>query len=125
MNRTAFLHIFFACALSLASFGCHAEELSEASVNLDLRQFHPLLQATSKLIDSGFGDEQIRRAMTDVHETAVGASRRRDFPITYQGRKTTLRIEFKNDDEDALDVWFFSTPDLAKLIQQRMRELVN
>ena len=123
MNRNSFLLLIG--VLSVASVSSKGEELAEASINLDLSKFQPVLQATSKLIDTGFTDSEASGMITEARGTPVGESRRREFAITYRGRKTVLRIEFKRDDEDAVDVWFFTTPALAKLIQQRMDEIAG
>ena len=36
-----------------------------------------------------------------------------------------LRVEFKGHDEDALDVWFFTTPELANIIQRHLTDIAE
>lgn len=47
------------------------------------------------------------------------------FPITYRGQSATLRVELKKDDLDEIEIWFITTPELAKEIQVKMRQLAH
>jgi hypothetical protein len=114
-----------ALLLVAANHSPKGQDLEEASTNLDGSKFPLVLQAVSKLVESGFGEEQVRGMVEFVKATPIGESRRREFSITYKGQSAPLRIEFKRDDEDALDIWFFTAPALAKVIQQRMVEIAE
>jgi len=47
----------------------------------------------------------------------------RTFSIGYRGKNTTLRVELKKSDVDAIDIWFISQHELESEILKKSKDL--
>ena len=47
------------------------------------------------------------------------------FQMVFRGANTTVRLQVKKDDVDAVDIWFFTSPELAAEIQKAMKPFLR
>lgn len=104
--------------------GC-ASPGAEASTNLDLADLTPLLKSVQRLIQSGFGDPEVAQIDGMVRLMPVGQTKELKFQTVFRGTSTLLRLQVKKDDVDAVDIWFFTSPELAADIQKAMKPFLR
>lgn len=98
---------------------------AEASTNLDLADLTPLLKSVQRLIQSGFGDAEVAQIDAMVRLMPVGQTRELKFQTVFRGMKMAVRLQIKKDDVDAVDIWFFTSPELAAEIQKAMKPFLH
>ena len=115
------------CVLSVALLisGCAHGQTADASCNLEPPDLPKLLQAIHTLIDKGYGEPEIATVQRLWESTPVRSTGVKTFSITYRGQRATLRVELKKDDVDEIEIWFITTPELAKEIQAKMRQFAH
>jgi hypothetical protein len=95
--------------------------LSEASMNFDSDLVEPFLQRVSTLV-TGFGAKEIAEVAQMIAELEVDDERELRFEVSDEGCWILLRVRVFMDDVDAPDLHFFTTPELAKEIEQLLAE---
>lgn len=110
------------CAALLSS-ACASSPSAKASCNLEPRNLPQLLQAIQPLIERGYGESEIKTLQQLFESTPLKKTGVKVFPISYQGKNTSLRVELKKDDVDEIEIWFITDDELAKEIQAKMRQL--
>ena len=95
--------------------------LSEASMNFDSDLVEPFLQRVSTLV-TGFGAKEIAEVAQMIAELEVEDERELRFEVSDEGCWILLRVRVFMDDVDAPDLHFFTTPELAKEIEQLLAE---
>jgi hypothetical protein len=116
--------IFVLCGALLTSACAHGQT-ADASCNLEPPDLPKLLQAIHPRIEKGYGEQEIATVQRLWESTPLKSTGVKTFPITYRGQSATLRVELKKDDLDEIEIWFITTPELAKEIQVRMRQLAH
>jgi len=101
------------------------ENGQESSSNFDLEHVRPFLERVSPLIESGFGLTEIEQVCQVVEAMEVDDEKELEFPIRYAGGDSHLRVGIFMDDEDAVDLYFFSKPELAIQIDDEMEKFFN
>lgn len=94
----------------------------ESSANFDLEHIGPFLGRISALIESGFGANEIQRVCQSIDAMEHDDQKEMDFPIRHGSADCNLRVVVFMDDVDAPDVYFFTTPTLANLIDEEIDE---
>ena len=94
--------------------------LTEASTNFDLENVKPFLVRLSTHVD-GFGPAQIDPLVEDVAGMSVDAEKSWAFDVVHDGEPTPLHIRVFMDDEEAPDLYFFTSAALAATINQEMK----
>ncbi len=92
----------------------------EASMNFDLEGLEPFLQRLAQKVD-GFGPAEIASVMGGVSEMAVDEERDWNFTVQHAGSLAPLRVHIILDDADAPDLHFFTSTELAALIQDELQ----
>ena len=105
--------------------GCHGSSAAEASVSCDASQLSPLLKAVQELIVKGFSETEVSQVANAFRSMAVGETKEFKFPVVFRDREATLRIQLKKDDVDAVEIWFFTEPELAAAIQKAIVSVVK
>jgi len=98
---------------------------AEASTNLNLADLAPLLKSVQQLVQGGFGDADVTQTNAIVRSMPVGQTKEMKFQMVFRGANTTVRLQVKKDDVDAVDIWFFTSPELAAEIQKAMKPFLR
>ena len=131
-HRLLFLAV--AAMVTIASSGCRAhgpesgdvgEHLAEASMNFDVKNVRPFLQQVAPLIESGFGEPEIRRVESLLGTMKVKEEKILELPIRFRGKPSVLKIKILLDDADAADLFFFAVPELASAIDAEMKRFAK
>src|SRR5258708_2996034 len=110
--------------LSALSVACQQRGLPEAfSTNLDRKDLVPLLRELASLIQTGFGEAEVKAFEKLVDSTKVKGTVGPDYAITLD-KAARLRIEATLSDVDAVDIWIFSSPEVAAEIRAKLKEFV-
>ena len=96
-----------------------AGEQHEASMNFDMEGLEPFLKRLAQKVD-GFGSVEIASVMRGVSEMAVDEERDWNFTVQHAGSSVPLRVHIFLDDVDAPDLHFFTSAELASLIQDEL-----
>jgi hypothetical protein len=76
-------------------------------------------------IQRNHGEREIATVQRLWESTSLKSTGVKTFPISYRSQSATLRVELKKDDVDEIEIWFITTPELAKEIQAKMRQLAR
>jgi hypothetical protein len=88
-------------------------------MNFDLESLEPFLQRLAQKIE-GFSPVEIAAVMRGVSEMAVDEERDWNFTVQHAGSPVPLRVHIFLDDVDAPDLAFFTSAELASLIQEEL-----
>lgn len=123
------LRFMLSCLLVLLNFSScmsarqHASApFEEISTNLDLKYLEPFLVRIIPLVESGFSAQEVRQVVSTIKGTKADEVNTFSFPIKFKGSPSTLNIEVKREDADAIDIYFFAEPELAKRIGQEVKK---
>ena len=112
---------------ALALAGCAAATqpidtvgLAEASMNLDQEHVGLLLADISEIFPAGFTKDAAASITSQVDGLWVGQSGNWEFSVTFNGERARLVIAAYKDDLDAPDLYFFSSPEVAAQISERL-----
>jgi hypothetical protein len=104
---------------------CAHGQAADASCNLEPQTLPKLLHAIRPLIEKGFGEPEIDAIERLSTSTPVKGTGTKTFPISYRAKDATMHVELKKDDVDEIEIWFITEPELAKSIQEKMKELAR
>jgi hypothetical protein len=104
---------------------CTQAQPADASCNLAPKDLPNLLRSIKPLIERGYSDPEIQALQRLADATPVKQTGVKTFPVSYEGKDATLRVEVKKDDVDELEIWFITQKELAAEIQKKMRELIR
>lgn len=93
-----------------------AGETAEASTGFDLEQVEPFLKRLGTVV-TGFGAKQLAQVVRAMDDMEVDDESNLEFEVKYRGLTVPLNIGIFMDDEDAPDLYFTTTPDLAARIR--------
>ena len=102
-----------------------SRQSAEASCNFDLSNLETFLARIPGLISSGFGAGEIHRVVSLAKDMDINADEQLEFPIEFQGKAVTLKIQVVMDDYESPDVYFFTVPELAQKISDEMGRFVD
>ena len=94
-------------------------------MNFDSADVRPFLTRISGRIDAGFGEPEIQRVEQLIRSMKVKEERSLEFPIRFRGEATVLRLQVHLDDTDAPDLFFFTVPRLATLIDEELSKFAD
>lgn len=94
-------------------------------MNLDLIELKPLLASVQKLVEKGFGDDQVGQVDNAARSLQTDQTKEFKFAVVSSGEETPLRIQLKKDDVDAVSIWLFTSPPLAGKIQVAMKAFLH
>lgn len=107
-------------ALPESSLDALRAQLSEASTSFDRPAVQPFLVRVTEFVE-GFEAEQVRALMKDLGDVRVGSERDWSYTVRHRGAEVPLRIHVWLGSGGDVDLYFFSTPDLADEILLEMR----
>jgi hypothetical protein len=100
-------------------------QLDEWSTNFDAENVEPFLRRVSSLIQSGFGDAEVKTAAEFVNSTAHDDEREMAFRINYRGNESDFRVRVFMDDINSPDLYFFAPPVLCEEIGREMEKFAE
>jgi hypothetical protein len=100
-------------------------QLEEWSANFDAENVEPFLRRVSSLIESGFGDAEIKKATAFINSTGHDDEREMAFRVKYRGNDTDFRVRIFMDDIDSPDLYFFAPSALCDEIGQEMEKFAE
>jgi hypothetical protein len=117
--------IFALMMLSVMSAACQDLGLPEAfSTNLDRKNLVPLLRELASLIQTGFGEAEVKAFEKLVDSTKVKGTVAAAYAITLR-KPARLRIEATLSDVDAVDIWILSSREVAAEIRAKLKEFLD
>jgi len=99
--------------------------LSEASMNFDQEGVEPLLLRLAGVVDSGFSHSDARALATRVAELELEQAGTWSYSVSFEGQSVPLVVEAFQDDHEAPDLYFFSTPSLAARIDSELKRFAE
>jgi hypothetical protein len=120
------LRFMLSCLLLLTFSSCSSASqnasarLKESSTNLDLKYLEPLLLRFIPLIESGFSAQEVGQVVSATKRMKIDEVKKFSFSIRFKATSSTLNIEVRIEDVDAIDIYFFAEPDLAERIAQEI-----
>ena len=97
----------------------------EVSSNFDRKNVAPFLSRLPPLIESGFSSQQVSQVVGSMDELKRKQEKDFEFPIRFRGAPATLKIKVVMDDIDSPNLYFFTTPALADLIDGDLRRFLE
>jgi len=95
-------------------------ELQETSWNFEVEELPDFLSRVATLVDSGFGESEIRQVQTIAESMPIDSNKQLDFPIDFKGVSTSLKITLFMDELEIPEVKFLTHTDLAGAIERAM-----
>ena len=95
-------------------------ELEEASMNFDTENLKPFLLRVAGFVEKGFAADEIDKVMA-LARLPHQSEEEVQFSVVYGGARAPLRVRVFMDDVEAPDVYFFTSPQLAKRIDQELK----
>lgn len=120
MKRSLFLALSAALSRVFAS-----GQTAEASASLDAGDLPAVLSAIVPLIERGFASAQVAELVQLAKSMKIDEERDRTFSIAYKGQSARLRVVLHCDDTDNFELFFFTHPDLAQQIHERIRRVME
>jgi hypothetical protein len=115
--------------IGIVVVGCknktQTSDLSESSMNFDLKNLRPFLQRITPLVEEGFTNSDIESLMATVNTMKSDDQKDFEYLITHNGQKTTLKLSIVMDDIDSPDVCFFSNAALTNDIDKEMKKFAT
>lgn len=79
-----------------------------------------MLLRVSRLLASGFNAAEARSLAERINAQALDSGQEYEYHVTHRGTRLLLRIVAFMDDVDAPDIAFFTSPALAKAIDEQI-----
>jgi hypothetical protein len=93
----------------------------EASMNFDVCDLQPFLEALARRIERGFSLDVARELASDIARLAVDSECEWAYSVVFNGSQMPLRVAVFMDDVDAPDVAMFAPAPLIEAIETEMR----
>ena len=93
--------------------------LAEASTNFDLENVEPFLERVASHVD-GFEPAEVTALATEISAMSISDEKTWEFSVTYNGQEVPLHVRAFMDDIEAPDLFFFTTPELAEVINSEI-----
>lgn len=76
----------------------------EFSVNIQLADVGPFLERVARRIESGFKAADVAKIISSARALRSGEATGGDYPISYDGRETVLKLGIVSDDALTVDL---------------------
>ena len=103
------------------TFGADRDGLAEASMSFDQEGVEPFLKRVAGLVESGFAASDAKDLSGRIGSLGIEESGAWEFTVSYNGNSTRLVVEAFQDDYDAPDLYFFTSPELAARIDEELQ----
>jgi hypothetical protein len=90
------------------------------SIGLDSINVAAFLRRVSALVESGFGEAEIRQVTELASGLVVGGGDEIAFGLTAHGRPMVMKLRLRKSDEDALELTIVAPAVLARKIEEEM-----
>lgn len=98
--------------------------LAEASMNFDLDAVAPFLAKVRALVD-GWSEAEVQTVVRLADDLDVDEQGERQFLVRHAGAQTALVVRVVKDDEDAVNLFFFTSAALAREIESAMESFAE
>ena len=117
---------------ALAFVGCPANtptpdptgNLTEASMNFDSDGVAPFLTRLGSLAE-GLSEPDLRELTSQIIALPIGSERSWEFVVRHDESEVPLRVHAVMDDNEAPDLYFYTSPQLATAIQAELLEFAE
>jgi hypothetical protein len=90
-------------------------------MNFDQEGVGPFLERVAGLVQGGFTSSDAHRLARRIGALGLEESQAWEYSVTYNGTTARLVIEAFQDDYEAPDLYFFTTPELAARIDAQLQ----
>jgi hypothetical protein len=118
--------LLLACAiLSCTEEKPRLRPVAEASANFDMADIGPFLERLSEVTLRSFDRRRADLLTEWIGEQAIGSEASYIYAVVVDGRKTDMRVVVRIEDQDAVDLYFYTDPELARRIDLLMDEFLE
>ena len=96
--------------------------VAEASATFDRADIGPFLERLSEVTFRSFDRRRADLLTKWIGEQAIGPEANYVYAVVVDGRKTDMRIVVRIEDQDAVDLYFKTDPELVRRIDLLMDE---
>jgi hypothetical protein len=75
-----------------------------------------------RLLYAGFSGQEVGQVVSATNRTKSNEVSKFSFAIKFKGNSSTLHIEVKMEDADAVNIYFFADPTLAEHIAREIKK---